>query len=61
MHDSALSSKRIVLQAGADDVEREFRSRNPNLDFRRIDQMQASTPTMAQIRRFAQEGQLRLA
>ncbi|SMP41127.1 SH3 domain-containing protein [Desulfonatronum zhilinae] len=81
MHGSALSSKRIVLQAGAEDVERaattgeialagkgfneeverEFRSRNPNLDFRRIDQMQASSPTMAQIRRFAQEGQLRLA
>lgn len=81
MHGSALSSKRIVLQAGAEDVERaattgeialagkgfneeverEFRSRNPNLDFRRIDQMQASSPTMAQVRRFAQEGQLRLA
>ena len=81
MHGSALSSKRIVLQAGAEDVERaattgeialagkgfnaeverEFRSRNPNLDFRRIDQMQASSPTMAQIRRFAQDGQLRVA
>lgn len=81
MHGSALSSRRIVLQAGAEDVERaattgeialagkgfneqverEFRSRNPNLDFRRIDHMQASTPTMAQVRRFAQEGQLHLA
>lgn len=81
MHGSALSRKRIVIQAGAEDVERaattgeialagkgfneqveqEFRSRNPELDFRKIDQMQASRPSMARIQQFAREGRLRLA
>lgn len=81
MHESALSRRRIVLQAGDADVERaattgeialagkgfneqverEFRFRNPDLDFRKIDQMQASRPTMAQVHQFALEGRLRLA
>ena len=81
LHGSALSRKRIVIQAGSEDVERaattgeialagkgfneqveqEFRSRNPGLDFRMIDQMQASRPTMARIAQFAREGRLRLA
>ncbi|WP_052812729.1 SH3 domain-containing protein [Desulfonatronum thioautotrophicum] len=81
MHESALSRRRIVVQAGDADVERaattgeialagkgfneqvewEFRSRNPELDFRKIDQMQTSRPTMTQIQQFAREGRLRLA
>ena len=80
VHGSALSSRRIVLQAGAEDVERaattgeialagkgfneqverEFRNQNPNIDFRTINQMQASRPTMSQIQQFARDGQLRM-
>jgi hypothetical protein len=80
IHGSALSAKRIVLQAGAEDVrtaattgeialagkgfneqvEKEFRAQNRNIDFSVIDRMQATRPSMPQVHQFARDGQLQL-
>lgn len=39
-------------------VENEYRTRNPNLDFSQIDQMEAHTVSQAEIQAFIQDGRL---
>ncbi|RPH48316.1 MAG: SH3 domain-containing protein [Desulfobacteraceae bacterium] len=39
-------------------VENQYRTRNPNLDFRQIDQMEALTVSQAEIQGFIQDGRL---
>ncbi len=80
VHESALSSKKIVLQAGTEElrhqattgeialagkgfnqeVENEYRARNQNIDFSRINRMEKTGPDIAGIRDFARQGQLKL-
>jgi SH3-like domain-containing protein len=78
MHVSALSAKRIVLQAGKTDaktgttsselavagkgfnakVEAEFKSRNKNIDYGRVDKMEALAIKPAQMQAFLKQGQV---
>lgn len=78
MHVSALSAKRIVLQAGKADaktgttsselavagkgfnakVEAEFKSRNKNIDYGRVDKMEALAIKPAQMQAFLKQGQV---
>lgn len=78
MHSSALSTKKIVLKAGASDVEqaassdeltlagkgfnqqveKDFKSKNPNVDFARINQMEKMVVSQKQIQVFIEEGKL---
>ncbi len=76
VHTSALTRKKIVLKAGAADVnktatsdelalagkgfnkkvEGEFKAKNRNLDFARIDQMEQMTVSQGDIQKFLKEG-----
>lgn len=78
IHASALSPKKIVLQAGAKDVETaassdelalagkgfnqqvesEFRAKNPNLDFTWIDKMEAFVVSENEMKQFLKKGGL---
>jgi hypothetical protein len=80
LHGSALTAKRIVLQAGAEDVqlsassgeialagkgfneqvEKEFRARNTDVDFTWIDRLETRRPNAARIEQFAKQGNLKL-
>ncbi|GAB6059804.1 SH3 domain-containing protein [Desulfonatronum parangueonense] len=80
IHGSALSPRRIVLQAGDEEVrraattgeialagkgfnqevEREFRAQNQDVDFSVIDRMQSTEVPISRIAQFAREGQLNL-
>jgi hypothetical protein len=79
LHQSALSSKRILLNAGGadakgaassqevalagkgfnSDVERQFRGKNPNLDFAWVDRMERITVSAQQSVAFLQAGEVR--
>ena len=79
IHSSALSSKKIVLNPGASDVEQaasddelalagrgfneeveqEFKSQNPDVDFTWIDRMEAMVVSQNQIQNFIKEGGLK--
>jgi len=76
VHSSALTRKKIILKAGADDVnktatsdelalagkgfnkqvEGEFKSKNRNLDYTRIDKMEKVKVPQDDIRKFLKEG-----
>ncbi len=78
IHSSALTRKKIVLKAGAQNVqtaassdelalagkgfnqqvESEFKAKNPNLDFTWIDRMEKFVVSEKQIKRFIEEGGL---
>ena len=78
IHASALTPKKIVLQAGAKDVEAaasgdelalagkgfnqqvesEFRAKNPNLDFSWVDEMERYVVSEKQMKQFLKEGSL---
>ena len=78
IHSSALTPKKIVLRAGAEDVEAaassdelalagkgfnqqvesEFRAKNPNLDFTWIDKMETYVVSEKEMKRFLKEGEL---
>jgi hypothetical protein len=78
IHSSALTRKKIVLTAGAQDVqtaassdelalagkgfnqqvESEFKAKNPNLDFTWIDRMEKFVVSEKQIKQFLKEGGL---
>ena len=78
LHDSALTSKKIVLKPGAADVEQaatsdelalagkgfnqqvegEFKAKNPHLDYSLINAMEQVVVSQAQIEQFIQEGDL---
>ena len=78
IHESALTPKKIVLQAGAKDietaassdelalagkgfnqqVESEFRAKNPNLDFTWIDKMEAFVVAENEMKQFLKKGGL---
>jgi SH3-like domain-containing protein len=80
LHGSALSAKRIVLKAGAEDVqqaagggeialagkgfneqvEKEYRARNAEVDFTWVDRMETKKPDTARIKHFAEQGNLKL-
>ena len=80
IHGSALSPRRIVIQAGDADVrraattgeialagkgfnqevEREFRTQNRDVDFSVIDRMQSTEVPISRVQQFAREGQLNL-
>ncbi|SDB25204.1 SH3 domain-containing protein [Desulfonatronum thiosulfatophilum] len=80
IHGSALSPRRIVLQAGDEEVrraattgeialagkgfnqevEREFRTQNRDVDFSVIDRMQSTEVPIPRVQQFAREGQLNL-
>ena len=79
LHQSALSSKRILLKAGStdakgaassqevalagkgfnSDVERQYRSKNPNLDFASVDRMERMYVSPQQTLAFLQQGEVR--
>ncbi len=78
IHGSALTKKKIVLKAGADDVrqaassdelalagkgfnqqvEKEFKSRNPNVDYAWIDKMETFRVSQSRMRQFVRQGNL---
>ena len=78
IHSSALTTKKIVLRAGAEDVETaassdelalagkgfnqqvesEFRAKNPNLDFTWIDKMETYVVSEEEMKQFLKEGSL---
>ena len=78
IHASALTPKKIVLRAGAEDVEAaassdelalagkgfnqqvesEFRAKNPNLDFTWIDEMETYVVSENEMKQFLKEGEL---
>lgn len=78
MHSSALSMKKILLKAGAADVEqaassdeitlagkgfnkqveKDFKSKNPQVDFTWINKMEKMTVSQNQIKAFIKKGQL---
>lgn len=78
IHSSALTSKIVVLRAGASDVkqaattdelalagkgfnkqvEKEFRGKNPRLDFTLIDKMEKISVSQSEIQKFLKAGEL---
>ncbi|MHB9098601.1 MAG: hypothetical protein ACYC5X_12360 [Syntrophales bacterium] len=78
MHTSALTTKKIVLQAGKADVktgatssdlavagkgfnakvEAEFKNRNKNIDYTKVDRMEAFAVKPGQIQAFLKQGQV---
>jgi SH3 domain-containing protein len=78
MHTSALSEKKIVLKAGASDVEQaasteeialagkgfneeveeEYKAKNPQLDFTWIDRMETFAVSQKQMKKFLKNGDL---